>query len=102
MHGLSAIAERLSGMGIGEEVEEYEEEHEHGNSGSEGEGEEEDEQRMKEQDRQAREQGQKGMDDERVLKSGYLYKKQEKRKVRFSIVQRCLAMMGGACQRIES
>ena len=91
MHGLSAIAERLQGMGIGEEVEEYEEEHEHGNSGSEGEGEEGEgmgeEERRKE--REAREEGQKGMDEERVLKSGYLYKKQEKRKVCFPIIRQC-------------
>ena len=80
MHGLSAIAERLQGMGIGEEVDEYEEEHEHGNSGSEGEGEGEGEHET-EQQRADRLAGQTRMEEERVLKSGYLYKKQEKRKV---------------------
>ena len=82
MHGLSAIAERLSGTAIGEDMEEYEEEHEHGNSGSEGEGGEgEGEEGESAQERAERVQGQMRMDDERVMRSGYLYKKQEKRKV---------------------
>ncbi|KAK8858411.1 hypothetical protein IAR55_002638 [Kwoniella newhampshirensis] len=75
--GLSAIAERRAamGMGVGEdldemmELEDVEEEAE-GESGSE------DENEMENMEGEL----QRGMEGERVVKSGYLYKKQERRK----------------------
>lgn len=70
--GLTAIAERLNAGGA-EEIDEYEEHDVGGDGGSD---EEQDEAEVERQ-----EELQKGMDGERVLRAGYLYKKQEKRKV---------------------
>jgi hypothetical protein len=74
---LSAIAERKSsgGPGSGEDVDDDAEEEVEGDEEGEGSGSED----------EVRGEGgkelQRGMEGERVIKSGYLYKKQERRKV---------------------
>jgi hypothetical protein len=76
---LSAIAERLraDGSGTVEETEEYEEQDEGEDVSDE-----------EEQEKVGQGELERGMEGERVLRSGYLYKKQEKRKVSCSSVLR--------------
>jgi hypothetical protein len=75
---LSAIAERLRGQdGVVEETEEYEE-HDEGEDVSD---EEQDHVEGGVEGRRSQGELERGMEGERVLRSGYLYKKQEKRKV---------------------
>lgn len=70
---LSAIAERLNRDGAVEEVEEYEEQ-------DEGEEDVSDED-VDAAERKGQGELERGMEGERVVRAGYLYKKQEKRKV---------------------
>jgi hypothetical protein len=74
---LSAIAERKSpGGGASEELEDYAEEGVDEDGDGEGSGSEEEGVNVK-----VGKELQRGMEGERMLKSGYLFKKQEKRKV---------------------
>jgi hypothetical protein len=73
---LSAIAERKSPGGGTEELEDYAEEGVDEDGDGEGSGSEEEGVNVK-----VGKELQRGMEGERMLKSGYLFKKQEKRKV---------------------